>query len=71
MDKKYINVRNDYDSLKTERRNPRTMNIDRLTTYEMMKLMNDESRVVYDAVDSQLDEISIAVDVIAESLSAG
>lgn len=71
MDKKYINVRNDYDSLKTERRNPRTMNIDRLTTYEMMKLMNDESRVVYDAVDSQLDEISRAVDVIAESLSAG
>lgn len=64
-------LRSDYKTLKTEERNPRTANIDKLSTYDMMKLMNDESRVVFDAVDSQINEIAAAVDLIAERLNAG
>ncbi len=64
-------IRTDLASLATEARNPRTLHIDELPTYEMMKLMNDENRVVEDAIATQLSEIAAAVDIIAAALERG
>lgn len=64
-------MRDNYDSLKTEGRNPRTMNIDKMSTLEMMRVMNEENRIVNDAVDTQLAEIAEAVDIVAEAMQNG
>ncbi len=64
-------TRTDLQGLKTEGRNPRTLHMDELSTYDMMKLMNDENRVVEDAVATQLTEIATAVDIIADRLAHG
>ncbi len=66
-----MTTRPDLPNLKTEARNPRTLHIDKLSTYDMMKLMNDENRVVEDAIATQLTEIAAAVDLIADALSQG
>jgi N-acetylmuramic acid 6-phosphate etherase len=64
-------MRDNYDALKTEGRNPRTMNIDKMTTLEAMRLMNDENKVVTDAIETQLTEIAQAVDLIAAAMERG
>jgi N-acetylmuramic acid 6-phosphate etherase len=64
-------MRDNYDALKTEGRNPRTMNIDKMTTLEAMRLMNDENKVVTDAIETQLAEIAQAVDLIAAAMERG
>lgn len=64
-------MRDNYDKLKTEGRNPRTMNIDKLSTYEMVKLMNSENRAVENAIDEALPQIAEAVDMISEALGHG
>lgn len=55
----------------TEQRNPNTMNIDTLSTLDMVKLINREDHRVADAVGEVTDRIAQAVDVIAEKLAAG
>ena len=55
----------------TEQRNPNTMNIDTLSTLDMVKLINREDHRVADAVALVTDKIAQAVDVIAVHLSAG
>lgn len=55
----------------TEQRNPNTMNIDTLTTLEMVKLINREDHRVAQAVGEVVTEIAQAVDVIAERLAQG
>lgn len=64
-------VRTDLGSLKTEGRNQNTLHIDEMATYDMVELMNNENRVVEDAIATQLTEIAQAIDIIAERLSAG
>ena len=55
----------------TEQRNPNTMNIDTLSTLEMVKLINREDHRVAEAVSEVTDKIAQAVDVIAAHLSDG
>ena len=55
----------------TEQRNPNTMNIDTLSTLDMVNLINKEDHRVADAVGEVTDKIAQAVDVIAEKLSGG
>ena len=55
----------------TEQRNPNTMNIDTLSTLDMVKLINREDHRVADAVGEVTDKIAQAVDVIAEKLAGG
>lgn len=55
----------------TEQRNPNTMNIDTLSTLDMVKLINQEDHRVADAVGEVTDKIAQAVDVIADKLSSG
>ena len=55
----------------TEQRNPDTMNIDALSTLEMVKLINREDHKVAEAVSLVTDKIAQAVDVIADRLGRG
>ena len=55
----------------TEQRNPDTMNIDALSTLDMVKLNNREDHNVAQAVGQVTDKIAQAVDVIADRLSRG
>lgn len=64
-------MRDDYDRLKTEGRNPRTLDIDKLDTLSMVTLINSENRAVEDAIDECLPELAAAVDIISESIANG
>lgn len=55
----------------TEQRNSNTMNIDTLSTLDMVKLINREDHRVAEAVALVTDKIAEAVDVIAARLSTG
>jgi len=55
----------------TEQRNLNTMNIDTLSTLDMVKLINREDHRVAEAVALVTDKIAEAVDVIAARLSTG
>ena len=55
----------------TEQRNPNTMNIDTLSTLDMVNLINREDHRVAEAVAQVTDKIAQAIDVIADRLSKG
>ncbi|HEX7158416.1 MAG TPA: N-acetylmuramic acid 6-phosphate etherase [Edaphobacter sp.] len=61
----------DLAALTTEARNPRTANIDRIPTLEMLTLMNEEDRSVPLAVAQELPQIARAVDDIAARFERG
>lgn len=58
-------------ALTTEARNPRTVDIDRVPTLEMLTLMNEEDRSVPLAVAKELPQIARAVDEIAARFERG
>ena len=64
-------LRPDLGTLKTEGRNQNTLHIDQMSTIDMVTVMNNENRVVEDAIATQLNEIAAAVDIIAEALNRG
>ena len=64
-------MRDNYDKLKTEGRNPRTMDIDKLSSLEMVRLINQENRAVEEAIDEKLPEIAAAIDMISEAIEKG
>jgi len=55
----------------TEQENFRTANIDRLPTLEALKLINDEDKLVAEAVEKVLPQIAAAIDKIVEILRNG
>ena len=55
----------------TEQRNPNTMQIDTLSTLDMVNLINREDHRVAEAVAEVTDKIAQAIDVIADRLSKG
>ena len=55
----------------TERRNPDTQNIDRLSAIEIMKVINREDHKVADAVETQIPQIADAVEQIYMRLQDG
>ena len=57
--------------LPTEQRNPNTADIDRVSTLEMVRRINDEDKKVAYAVERELENIAAAVDAIASALRAG
>lgn len=60
------------DSLTTtEARNPRTHDLDTLSVLELLKAMNDEDRLVPEAVAKALPQIAAAVEAVATSFRAG
>jgi N-acetylmuramic acid 6-phosphate etherase len=55
----------------TERRNAASMNLDRLSSKQIVALMNREDRKVANAVRKELPAIARAVDAIVRAVSAG
>lgn len=55
----------------TEETNPKTKDIDRRSTIEIVSLINLEDRTVAEAVSLVLDSVAEAVDVIVERLAPG
>lgn len=59
------------DKLTTETRNHQTMNLDELTTSEVVQLMNEEDKKVACAVEKELPSISKVAEAIIESFKKG
>ena len=57
--------------LKTEQRNPKTMNIDKMDTVSMLNIINEENMVAVKAVGNQTANIAKAVDAVAAALADG
>lgn len=57
--------------LRTEQRNEKSMHIDRMTSLEMVRLMNEENRNSVDAVEAVLPDIAKAVDAAAQAIGNG
>lgn len=55
----------------TEQENPRTAGIDRVSTLEVVRLINEEDKLVALAVERVLPEIASAIDRIVERLQNG
>lgn len=55
----------------TEETNPKTKDIDRRSTLEIVSLINQEDRTVADAVSLVLDRVAEAVDLIVSRLKSG
>lgn len=56
---------------KTEMRNSRSMHIDRDTTEDMLRLINDENMNSVRATEAALPEIAAATDAVAEAFALG
>jgi len=57
--------------LETEQRNPKTLEIDKLNTLEMLKLINQEDKQVALAIEKILPSVAEAVDIIYKQLVKG
>lgn len=58
-------------ALVTEQRNPNTMQIDEVSTEELVRLINAEDKTVPLAVEKELPQIAKAIDVIAGQIETG
>ncbi|MFO1077860.1 MAG: N-acetylmuramic acid 6-phosphate etherase [Planctomycetota bacterium] len=61
----------DLSALTTESRNPRTAELDAMTTLDLVRAMNDEDHTVADAVRAALPAIAAAVDAVATHMRKG
>lgn len=59
------------DKLTTESRNINTMNIDKVSTLEMVTMINNEDKKVAEAIEKELPQIAEAIDGIVERLNNG
>lgn len=59
------------NKLITETRNGNTMNLDIMSSFEIVKAMNDEDRNVPSAIEKALDRIASAVDEIVKTFKNG
>lgn len=57
--------------LNTEKRNPNTMNIDKVDTLTMVELLNNENRVAVEAVAKASESIAKAIEIAAEAIENG
>lgn len=62
-----VNIKN----ISTEKRNPNTMDIDRVSTIEILKKINNEDKTVPLAVEKALSQIAQLVDVIVDAFNEG
>ena len=57
--------------IKTEQRNAHTVDIDRVSTSELVRIMNEEDKKVALAVEQVLPQIAEAIDVIYRQMCRG
>lgn len=55
----------------TESRNRKSTNLDRMTTYEIVRLMNDEDKKIGKSIEPVLEDISFLIDDLIEALNQG
>lgn len=55
----------------TESRNAKSRNLDALSSREIVQVMNDEDKLVANAVELVLDDVSRAVDLVVDALKDG
>lgn len=58
-------------ALLTEQRNPATVAIDRVSTLEMLRVLNEEDKKVALAVEAALPQIAVALDAVVARMQAG
>jgi N-acetylmuramic acid 6-phosphate etherase len=61
----------DFARLETEGRNPRTMELDRLATLDLVRILHGETAAVLTAVEAILPQVAQVVDVLADRLGRG
>jgi N-acetylmuramic acid 6-phosphate etherase len=61
----------DYSTLPTEQRNPRSMELDRLSTEEILRVISEEDRGVAEAVSLQIPQIARAVEALVRGIRSG
>jgi N-acetylmuramic acid 6-phosphate etherase len=59
------------ENLTTEQRNPKSHNIDALSTFEILKTINDDDKKVPSAVAKEIPYIAQAVELIIQALKKG
>ncbi|MBE6544359.1 MAG: N-acetylmuramic acid 6-phosphate etherase [Ruminococcaceae bacterium] len=57
--------------LNTEKRNSKTTHIDKMSTSEMLKVMQEENINAAKAVETELESIGLAIDAISERMKKG
>lgn len=62
---------NEISLLATEQNNPNTRNIDVASTEEMLRLINNEDKLVPFAVEQEIPNIARAVEMVVENLRSG
>lgn len=60
-----------FADLTTEKRNAASANIDKVSTLEMLQIINAEDKKIASAVEKVLPQVAVAVDLIAQKISAG
>ena len=61
----------DFTRLDTEQRNERTMQLDRLSTIDLVKTLHAENHLIASAIDPVLTELAKLIDITAERLKNG
>lgn len=59
------------DHLKTETRNPRTLNLDSMSPMDIIKIMNEEDFRTVEAVKEALPQIEKSIEAVTDALKAG
>ncbi|VAX27764.1 N-acetylmuramic acid 6-phosphate etherase [hydrothermal vent metagenome] len=62
---------NEISKLSTEQKNPRSINIDKLPTIEILKIINEEDKKVPLAVEHEIPYIAEAVEIIVKAIKNG
>ncbi len=57
------------DHLNTEKRNPKTINLDAMSTMELLAIMNEEDQKVIDTIKEALPQIEKAILLVIEALN--
>ncbi len=57
--------------LRTEMRNSKTHNLDKMNTYDILKTINDENMNVFSAIDKALVQIEKACDAVTQTIKNG
>jgi len=66
-----MNMRDEFGALITEQRNPKSMQLDAMSTSQILELINDEDGTVAGAVRRALPEIARATELVAASIRSG
>lgn len=61
----------DYSSLTTESYNAKTANIDKMSSIEIARAINEEDKTVAFAVEKALDAVAKGIDILGDALKAG